>query len=417
MNPAFDDLDQSRHVGDPLGVGLEPGVVAQVGAPHGVAQRLPLLCRRRDHEHAGIAAAVDAVGIGLVEQVVHAGKHLGQAHLLAGQGGAGRAGLGLHRADAGIGREHQDALGDRDVDRLRVEVELVDAAEPGSVVKLLIEDFRTLSYRLDIFEVNAVNYGAPQLRERVLFFGNRFNHRVDFPEPSHGMEEERKRAFQINLFDPPMQTLQPFSTLGEVLGDLIEEHQVILDFSPRKKKYLSLVPQGGGCRLPSIDRRPRLRRGRSGWWRRLSLDLPSPTIVTMPNHASTALCHPTEVRALTLRECARVQEFPDYWVFAGSTQEQYTQVGNAVPIRLGRVSGEVLAKHLAEVYAEQLMYRQGEHERFRLVYLKSHIRTRRWYKDGQEFVWEDGEDNSDVKYGPAKTVRKVRSLREVVAES
>ena len=86
--------------------------------------------------------------------------------------------------------------------------------------------------------------------------------------------------------------------------------------------------------------------GRSGWWRRLSFDLPSPTLVTMPNHASTALCHPTEVRALTLREYARIQEFPDEWEFRGTPAEQYVQVGNAVPVRLGRVAGTVLAREL-----------------------------------------------------------------------
>ncbi|HEY7423988.1 MAG TPA: DNA cytosine methyltransferase [Gemmataceae bacterium] len=64
--------------------------------------------------------------------------------------------------------------------------------------------------------------------------------------------------------------------------------------------------------------------GRSGWWRRLTFDLPCPTIVTMPNHAGTALCHPTETRALTLRECARVQEFPDDWEFSTKQEAERT---------------------------------------------------------------------------------------------
>lgn len=292
--------------------------------------------------------------------------------------------------------------------------------EPGSVVQFFVDDLRKLSYRLDIFEVNAVNYGAPQLRERVLFFGNRLSHLVNFPEPTHGMNKGQEKILQTSLFDTLTTELRPFATLGDALKGLTEENPLVLDFSPRKKAYLSLVPPGGNWRsLPpdiaqeSMGKAYFAKGGRSGWWRRLNFDLPSPTIVTMPNHASTSLCHPTEVRALTLRECARVQEFPDPWVFAGSIQEQYTQVGNAVPIRLGRISGSVLAQHLDEAYNEQLAQREGIHERFRLVYLKSHIRTRRWYKDGQEFIWEDGEDNSNIKYGPAKTTRKVRAIREV----
>src|SRR3546814_11908582 len=80
--------------------------------------------------------------------------------------------------------------------------------------------------------------------------------------------------------------------------------------------------------------------GRSGWWRRLNFDLPSPTLVTMPNHASTALCHPIETRALTVKEYARIQELPADWVFCGRAAPQYAQIGNAVPTRHGQVPVE-----------------------------------------------------------------------------
>src|SRR4029077_19488509 len=131
----------------------------------------------------------------------------------------------------------------------------------------------------------------------------------------------------------------------------------LMDFSPRKKSYLSMVPEGSNWRsLPeevakeSMGKAYYAKGGRSGWWRRLTFDLPSPTIVTMPNHAGTALCHPTETRALTLRECARIQEFPDDWEFCGTTQQKYAQVGNAVPIRLGEICGDLLARQLSDLY-------------------------------------------------------------------
>lgn len=69
---------------------------------------------------------------------------------------------------------------------------LEDDEKPGSVVRLFAEDLQVLeglggsSYRMDCFEVNAVNYGAPQLRERALFIGNRYNTIVNFPDPTHG---------------------------------------------------------------------------------------------------------------------------------------------------------------------------------------------------------------------------------------
>ena len=287
--------------------------------------------------------------------------------------------------------------------------------EPGSVINRFLLELGSY-YRIDCFEVNAVNYGAPQLRERALFIGNRFNRVVEFPEPTHG--EWRGVQQQRSLFDEPNGTTgdpKPFRTLREALDGLVEpEPVIIMDFSPRKKRYLSMVPEGSNWRsLPpevakeSMGKAYFAKGGRSGWWRRLTFDLPCPTIVTMPNHAGTALCHPTETRALTLRECARVQEFPDNWQFCGTTQQQYTQVGNAVPVRLGEVCGDLLANELTDLYETGSKKEDGQHPPYRIVYVKSHIRTRQWYKAGETFVWQHGEDNGHAKYGPAKTKRKV----------
>jgi DNA (cytosine-5)-methyltransferase 1 len=292
---------------------------------------------------------------------------------------------------------------------------LLPDEEPGSVINCFLLDLRH-SYRIDCFEVNAVNYGAPQLRERALFIGNRFNRVVEFPEPTHG----ERRTHERTLFDDfDGGDLKPFRTLREALEGLVETNPVIMDFSPRKKRYLSMVPEGSNWRsLPleiakeSMGKAYFAKGGRSGWWRRLTFDLPCPTIVTMPNHAGTALCHPTETRALTLRECARIQEFPDEWVFCGTTQQQYTQVGNAVPVRLGEVCGELLARELAALYESGLTKTESAHQPYRIVYVKSHIRTRQWYKAGETFVWQHGEDNGRAKYRPAKTERKVKLPQE-----
>jgi DNA (cytosine-5)-methyltransferase 1 len=284
--------------------------------------------------------------------------------------------------------------------------------EPGSVIQRFLLDLR-FSYRIDCFEVNAVNYGAPQLRERALFIGNRFNRLVEFPAPTHGERREQERT----LFDmgDGAGDLKPFRTLREALEGLVETKPAIMDFSPRKKRYLAMIPEGSNWRsLPpeiakeSMGKAYVAKGGRSGWWRRLTFDLPCPTIVTMPNHAGTALCHPTETRALTLRECARVQEFPDDWEFRGTTQQQYTQVGNAVPVRLGKICGELVAQELADLYQSALNKAEGGYPAYRIVYVKSHIRTRQWFKGGKTFVWQEGEENGQAKYRPSKTERKVK---------
>jgi DNA (cytosine-5)-methyltransferase 1 len=286
--------------------------------------------------------------------------------------------------------------------------------EPGSVVRLFAQDLQRISggpYHMDCFEVNAVNYGAPQLRERALFIGNRFGAQVDFPEPTHGVIEDSQDLF--NRHD----RLRPWNTLGDAIGDLDDPGEVNLDFSARKKKYLSMVPPGSNWRsLPEEVQRESMGRawhakgGRSGWWRRLTADLPCPTLVTLPNHASTSLCHPTETRALSLREYARIQGFPDDWQICGRPSEQYAQIGNAVPVRLGEVSGSVIADELDKLAADGWARKNGSKNGYRTVYIQAHVRTRQWFKAGETIMWADGDKNDIAAYGAAKTKRKVKQL-------
>jgi len=279
--------------------------------------------------------------------------------------------------------------------------------EPGSVVRLFAKTLQRAPdkpYHMDCFEVNAVNYGAPQIRERALFIGNRFNAQVDLPDPTHGPSGRSNG-------------LAPWRTLGDAIAGLREKSPIIMDFSPRKKKYLAMVPAGSNWRsMPTRVQKQSLGKawyakgGRSGWWRRLSFDLPCPTLVTMPNHASTSLSHPTEVRALTLREYARVQEFPDAWEFCGTPAQQYEQVGNAVPIGLGNLAGEVIADHLDDLRKRRWRPYAKRPTSYRVIYIGAHVRTRQWYKAGKTFVRRDGGVSDGTSYGPAKTHRKASLL-------
>jgi len=285
--------------------------------------------------------------------------------------------------------------------------------EPGSVIRMFADDLQKLDnpgYHMDCFEVNAVNYGTPQLRERVLFIGNRYNSLVDFPNPTHGTTE--KTVTQASLFDEEKE-LNPWRTLGDAISGLEESDPVIMDFSPRKKKFLSMIPAGSNWRsLPeevqkeSMGKAWHAKGGRSGWWRRLSFDLPCPTLVTMPNHAGTSLCHPEEVRALTLKECALIQEFPSEWKFCGSPAKQYVQVGNAVPVRLGAVAGQVIAEQLATLHKRKWVAYKEKPVSYRTIYIQSHVRTRQWYKKGQTFIWKDGKQNGHASYKSPVTKRK-----------
>ena len=293
--------------------------------------------------------------------------------------------------------------------------------EPGSVVREFareLQEFIQAPYHMDCFEVNAVNYGAPQLRERALFIGNRYNLDVPFPSPTHG--PKRGNGSEPDLFDslPELKPV-PWQTLGDALKGLREETPTVMDFSPRKKSFLAQVPPGGNWRhLPEDMQKASMGKaffakgGRSGWWRRLSHDLPCPTLVTMPNHASTSLCHPNEVRALTVGEYKRIQEFPDKWIVCGTPTEQYTQIGNAVPTRLGQIAGETIATLLDTAKKNRLKPYSGKPREYRRVYIQSHVRTRQWFKNGKALLWKDGHKNRGSMYAAPKTVRAFRIMEK-----
>ena len=295
--------------------------------------------------------------------------------------------------------------------------------QPGSVVRAFAEDLQARTanaYHMDCFEVNAVNYGAPQLRERAIFIGNKYNAVVDFPDPTHGPPESQipkaRKQQSLDGFEPTANLL-PWRTLRDAIGQLHDPSPEVLDFSPRKKRYLSMIPPGSNWRsLPveiqkeSMGTAWHAKGGRSGWWRRLSFDLPCPTLLTMPNHAGTSLCHPTESRALSLREYAAIQEFPDEWEFRGKTAEKYAQVGNAVPVRLGQVTGQVVAARLDSLATQHWQPYPDKPEVYRINYVQSHVRTRQWFRAGETFVWADGDSNGHATYSPPKTKRKTSTI-------
>jgi DNA (cytosine-5)-methyltransferase 1 len=253
-----------------------------------------------------------------------------------------------------------------------------DYHKHGSLLRLLLSDFASIGYRVDCYVVNAVNYGAPQIRERLICIGNRHDLLADFPSPQYS--------------NRPEDGLPPFKTLGDVIGEGFEDPcPEVMDFSPRKLRYLAMIPPGGNWRSMPIEIQKEsmgkswyLKGGRSAYWRKLSFAFPSPTVVTMPNHAGTSMCHPTELRAISVGEAATIQEFPRDWKFSGNTTAKFRQIGNAVPTRLGRVSGEVVQRLLSRIEA-------GEHEphtvpQSRIIHLRPHVRTRTFWKAGQVYA-------------------------------
>lgn len=217
----------------------------------------------------------------------------------------------------------------------------------------LIKDFENLEgYAVDWDVFNAADYGVPQKRKRLILIGSRT------VNPSAVLDVIKSMA---KFADP--NTLNgdgraPWRTLRDALHGMHDPDKECMAFPPWGK-YLEYV-KAGGCwvDLPrrmqrramggAADSSDPLRKGkqggRRGFYRRLSWDAPAPTLVTSPTQRGSCMCHPDETRPLTVRECARIQGFPDNWKFAGTTKQKYCMIGEAVPIEMAKTVAVAIKK-------------------------------------------------------------------------
>jgi DNA (cytosine-5)-methyltransferase 1 len=220
--------------------------------------------------------------------------------------------------------------------------------ELGSAFRLILKELRATGYYVVFDLLNAADYGVPQTRERVIFIGSRDGEPVAMPEPTHAHQ--------------PFDGLLPWVTLRKALRGLKDPDPDYNELSPFKRRFLKLVPEGGNWRsLPNRLHAEALGGayvswgGRGGFFRRLSWDRPTPALTTRPDSKATMLCHPTELRPLSVREYTRLQQFPDGWRFAGGIPQQYIQAGNAVPPGLGRAIGEAIRQAMRKRKREDLL--------------------------------------------------------------
>ena len=205
----------------------------------------------------------------------------------------------------------------------------------GTVLDVILSEFDKLGYKTVYGILDAVNYGVPQFRERFVLIGSRDNEDIFLPIPTH---------FQMHQ-NPEYR----WKTVGEVIRDLESNPGDYTPLSRERKKYLHMVPEGGNWRDLPEDIIPvamggayKSGGGKVGFYRRLSYNQPAPTITTSPAQKATMLCHPRQDRPLSIKEYARIQQFPDDWIFTGTTAAKYRQIGNAVPIGLAEAIGKAI---------------------------------------------------------------------------
>lgn len=212
--------------------------------------------------------------------------------------------------------------------------------DPNLVINMLIREFRKLGYNLNNAIVNSANYGVPQKRERTIILGTLKDEKIKIPNITHSDKND-------NLPD--------WNTLGDAIKS-INNNEECMVYMYKRKKYLKLIPPGGHWKdlspklqKEAMGKKLKLGGGKTGFFRRLSYNKPSPTLCTSPKQPGTDMCHPEELRPLSVNEYAAIQEFPKTWGFVGTTTQKYKQIGNAVPVRLAFAIGEELKRHLVNV--------------------------------------------------------------------
>lgn len=237
------------------------------------------------------------------------------------------------------------------------------------LLKTIISLFESLWYKIEYKVLNAADYGAPQVRERVIMIWTKFDKEFSYPEPTHYNPEGQQPLSNRKLL--------PYLTLWEAISDLpfiktSEEsfeyqsepqndfqklmrknapHKIMDHNSPKNNEKLikimeNLPDWGSPDDLPE-DLKPTS--GFANTYCRLWRNRPSTTVTRNLSTPSSSRCiHPKAPRPLTTREWARIQCFPDDYLFYGSRSDRNLQIGNAVNTFLSVALKEAIKKYFSE---------------------------------------------------------------------
>lgn len=247
----------------------------------------------------------------------------------------------------------------------------------GKIIKNIVEIFESIGYYTDWRVLNAVHYGLPQRRERVIVIGHLNNKNgVFFPEPTHYFEGRSMAPLNhpkvIRTYPLMQYILAPAVTVMEAIHDLPEikagekgthyrtdisptsyeiarrktmEQLILHEATVHTEKMLQVIKHAGS----NIFALPpgMVTSGFSTSYSRIESDEPSVTLTVNFVHPGSNKCiHPYQHRALTPREGARLQGFDDDYIFVGNRSQIVKQIGNAVPPLLGQAIATALLEQL-----------------------------------------------------------------------
>jgi DNA (cytosine-5)-methyltransferase 1 len=240
--------------------------------------------------------------------------------------------------------------------------------QSGVLFKVIINLFESIGYNIFYKVLNAADFGVPQIRERIIIFGSKSNKQFLFPMPTN-YNKESQSLISYNL--------KPYLTISDAISDLpfIKSGEENFNYSidPQNEFQASMrrnapskimdhnapnhnanlvqimekLPDGGTPLNLPLELRPKS--GFANTYSRLWWNKPSVTITRNFSTPSSSRCiHPKVARALTTREGARIQTFPDNYVFYGSRTDKNLQIGNAVPLFLSIVLKNSVLEYICD---------------------------------------------------------------------
>lgn len=211
---------------------------------------------------------------------------------------------------------------------------LTEEEQPGGALLFVLRRLESGGYKTTFNLYNTANFGVPQVRERLIFFASRDGREVPYLRPTHSEDGAGG--------------LKPWVTFKQAVSALDGKCEAA-KFPEHRLRYYRMLEAGQNWRdLPAQVQKEAMGAswfaggGKTGFYRRIAWNKPTPTLVTSPTMPATDLCHPKLLRPISVEEYAVIQTFPTKYVFKGTTADKYRQIGNAVPCKFA----EVIARHL-----------------------------------------------------------------------
>lgn len=252
------------------------------------------------------------------------------------------------------------------VERLRPQAVVVENVpdlprwDDGAVLIGFYESLHALGYSVEARIIDGFRFGVPQHRQRLILIGLADGRSPVWPSPTDEFvslgdaigdlpiipraQRSEELPYDITRQTSEFQVEMRAGLVGDA-ADLIWDH-ICRDVRPDDLEAFELLDEG----QTYIDLPERLRRYRSDVftdkYKRLAWGELCRSITAHIAKDGYWYIHPDQHRTLSIREAARVQTFPDDFRFAGTQTHRYRQIGNAVPVRLGRVVGEAVLSGL-----------------------------------------------------------------------